>query len=233
MDFDGVVLVPGLMCDAVLFEPQRRLLAPHTKVHVADTTRASTMKDMAMSVLDEAPFERFALVGLSMGGIVAMHMLPKAEGRIARLALLDTNYLPDDDQRKRERLSLVEEAHERGLEAVVRERMKPQYLAPMRRHDPHLNGLVVGMAMRLGIDVFERQTQALISREDATPHLRRWKGRTLVLCGRHDRPCPPSRHDEIAALLPDAHRVTLPGAGHLTTLEAPKAANSALLEWLL
>ena len=226
---DGLVLVPGLLCDHALFGPQVAALSRYLPVHVAEP-RGATIAAMAESVAAAVPFERYALAGLSMGGIVAMHMLDPE--RVTRLALLDTNHLADTDEKRHERHALVAEAQERGLEPVVRERLKPAYLAPAHRHDPRLNDIVVAMAMRLGIETFEEQTQALVSRPDASGRLEAWRRPALVLCGRHDRPCPPARHDQMAALMPAARRVTLPGAGHLTTLEAPAAVNAALLGWL-
>lgn len=226
---EGLVLVPGLLCDRALFGPQVAALSRDIPIHVAEPA-GDTIAAMAKGVLEAVPFDRFALAGLSMGGMVAMHMLE--DERITRLALLDTNHLADADEKRRERHALVQEARERGLEPVVRETLKPAYLAPMRRHDPQMNDVVVAMAMRLGLDTFARQTQALVTREDMSGRLRAWRRPALVLCGRHDRPCPPERHDAMADLLPDARRVTLPGAGHLTTLEAPAAVNAALLGWL-
>ena len=230
---NGLVLVPGLLCDRALFAPQVAALSRYVRVHVAEP-QGDTIAAMAEGVAKAVPFERFALLGLSMGGMVAMHMATSDPGdeRVTRLALLDTNHLADTDEKSRDRHALVDEARERGLEPVVREHLKPAYLAPMRRHDPRLNDIVVAMALRLGIETFARQTEALVTREDMSARLERCAKPALVLCGAHDRPCPPARHDEMAALMPNARRVTVPGAGHLTTLEAPAAVNAALLGWL-
>ena len=225
----GLVLVPGLLCDRALFAPQVAALSRYLPIHVAEPEGA-TIAAMAENALAAVPFDRFALAGLSMGGMVAMHLAN--DERVTRLALLDTNHLADTDERRRERHALVDDARERGLEPVVREKLKPAYLAPMRRHDPRLNDIVVAMALGLGIEAFAEQTQALVSRRDMSGQLKRCGKPALVLCGAQDRPCPPERHDAMAALMPNAHRVTVPGAGHLTTLEAPAAVNAALLGWL-
>ena len=85
-----LLLLPGMMCDARLFAPQIAALAPDRPVTVPDLTGQDTMAALAAAVLATAP-ERFALAGLSMGGIVAMEVIRQAPGRVARLALLDTN----------------------------------------------------------------------------------------------------------------------------------------------
>jgi pimeloyl-ACP methyl ester carboxylesterase len=83
-----LVLLPGMMCDARLFEPQISGLSDVAETWVGDLTRQDTMAALASAVLAEAPFERFALAGLSMGGIVALNMLARSPERIAGLALL-------------------------------------------------------------------------------------------------------------------------------------------------
>ena len=68
------VLVPGLLCSARLYE---QLLPPvwsYGAATIADTRRDSTMTGMAQRLLAAAP-ERFALVGLSMGGYVALEVM--------------------------------------------------------------------------------------------------------------------------------------------------------------
>src|SRR5512147_907482 len=65
-----LVLVPGLLCDAALWASQVATLREETPCWVADVTRDDTMEGMARRVLEEVPYERFALAGLSMGGFV-------------------------------------------------------------------------------------------------------------------------------------------------------------------
>ncbi|MEO9133242.1 MAG: alpha/beta hydrolase, partial [Sphingomonas sp.] len=54
----------------------------------------------------------------------------------------------------------------------------------------------------------------------------------LVAVGREDRWSPPSQHEAIAALIPDARLVVIEGAGHMLPLEAPNALNHAIAGWL-
>ena len=49
---------------------------------------------LAEQVLQQAPTERFALAGHSMGGRVALEVCRLAPQRVERVALLDTGYLP-------------------------------------------------------------------------------------------------------------------------------------------
>ena len=91
---EPLLLLPGMMCDARMFAPQVAELSAHRPLMLMPLTQRTSIKEIAEDILLQAP-NRFALLGLSMGGIVAMEMVRQAPERVARLALLDTNPLPD------------------------------------------------------------------------------------------------------------------------------------------
>lgn len=228
---EPLLLLPGLMCDARLFAPQVEALSEIAEVTVGDLTGASTMAGLAMAVLKAAP-ARFALAGLSMGGIVAMEVVRQAPERVARLALLDTNHRAETPERQALRSRQIARALRGELRALLIEEMKPLYLAPANRDREAVLEVVLDMALALGPDVFARQSAALRDRPDQTETLRRVAVPTLVLCGNHDALCPPERHAEIASLVAGSRLVLVEGAGHLPTLEQPDAATAALRRWL-
>jgi pimeloyl-ACP methyl ester carboxylesterase len=55
---------------------------------------------------------------------------------------------------------------------------------------------------------------------------------TLVLCGREDRATEPVHSERIAGAIPGAKLVLVDGAGHVSTLEQPKAVNDALVPFV-
>lgn len=224
-----LVLLPGMMCDARLFSPQIAAFGADRDVIVPELT-ASSIEGMAENVLAAAP-DRFALAGLSMGGIVAMEIATRAPGRVARLALLDTNPLAEVPERQAARGPQIERVRAGGLRAVMRDDMKPNYLVNGPGKDTILS-LCMDMAMALGPTVFEAQSIALRDRADYSDRLRRLSMPTLVLCGRHDALCPVSRHELLCELIPDAQLTIIEGAGHLPTLEQPDHTNAALARWL-
>ena len=221
-----LILLPGMMCDARLFGPQTAALA----ATVLPITLADTVADLAATVLDQAP-DRFALAGLSMGGIVAMEVVRQAPDRVAGLALMDTNPLAEDAAVKARRQPQIEKVAAGGLVDVIRDEMKPNYLAAGPGRGAILD-LCMDMALSLGPEVFIRQSRALRDRPDQTGTLRAFDRPALVLCGRHDRLCPLSRHELMADLLPRSRLQVIEGAGHLPTLEKPKETTAALRRWL-
>lgn len=227
---DPVVLVPGFMCDARIFAPQIAALSASRAVHVASIVQSDTIEEIAATVLDDAP-GRFALAGLSMGGIVAMEILRQRPDRVLKLALMDTNPLPETPEVAAAREPQIAAVRSGRLEDVMRNEMKPKCLAPGPRRVEIAN-LIMDMARALGPEVFVRQSRALQRRKDQQPTLRAAKVATLVLCGREDALCPLRRHEFMASLVRGAELEVIDEAGHLPTLEQPGATTAALGRWL-
>lgn len=227
---DPLVLLPGMMCDARLFAPQIAALSRERAIHLAPITLHDTTAALAADILAQAP-PRFALAGLSMGGIVAMEIMALAPARVTRLALLDTNPCAELPEVQARRAPQIAAAAAGDLSRVMREEMKPNYLAESAAKQAILD-LCMDMALSLGPKVFIRQSIALRDRPDRQETLRSVTVPTLVLCGVEDRLCPPARHHLMHALVPGSHLVTLPGAAHLPTLEQPEATTAALRGWL-
>ena len=227
---EPLVFLPGMMCDARLFGPQIAELSADHCVTIAPVTQGERIEEIASGLLDQLP-ARFALAGLSMGGIVAMELLRRAPDRITRIALMDTNPLAETPSVAAAREPQIVGVRTGRLEQVMREEMKPHYLAP-GLHRGEVLDLVMEMALTLGPEVFVRQSRALQRRRDQQGTLRKCKVPTLVLCGAHDVLCPVKRHTFMAELIPYAKLVVLENAGHLPTLEAPAETTQALRDWM-
>ncbi|WP_120632137.1 alpha/beta fold hydrolase [Ruegeria sp. EL01] len=225
-----LVLLPGMMCDARLFTPQIEAFQPERTVLVPALAGHTTMTDLAKRILDEAP-RRFALCGLSMGGIVAMEIIRLASDRVAGVALLDTNPLAEVKEVQDRREPQIQRARAGQLNSVMRDEMKPNYLSHGERRAEILD-LCMDMALGLGSQVFCEQSIALRDRPDQTETLRQFYKPALVLCGREDKLCPIARHELMHDLLPQSELMILDGAGHLPTLEKPVETTQALRHWL-
>ena len=224
-----LVFIPGMMCDARLYAPQIASLN-RRPVMVAPCTEAETVEALATLTLAAAP-PRFALAGLSMGGIVAMEVVRQAPGRVERLCLMDTNPKAEAEAIRSARVPQVERALSGSLAAVMRDEMKPNYLAESEGRDDILD-LCMKMALALGPEVFARQSRALASRPDQQATLAAYHGPTLILCGAEDRLCPLHRHELMHSLMPQSRLAVIDGAGHLPTLEQPEATTAELRRWL-
>lgn len=227
----ALVLIPGLLCDAQLWQSQVEDLSDIADVWVADHTRSDTMAGVARDVLADAPFASFAVAGLSMGGYIALEIMRQAPRRVTRLALLDTAAtaeLPQQTRMRRELLALAE----RGEFARVTEILLPLLIHPSRLAERALTDVVRSMASNIGKEAFARQQKAIMSRSESLSLLPRIDCPTLVLCGREDERTPLARHTEMAAAIRGARLEIIEDCGHLSTLERPAEVNAALRRWL-
>jgi pimeloyl-ACP methyl ester carboxylesterase len=223
-----LILLPGLLCDRALWEPQLAGLADIAEMTVGDLTQSDTVAGLAADVLRIAP-ERFALAGLSMGGYVSFEIMRQAPQRVTRLALLDTSARPDRPEQSEDRRDLIKLAKQGRFKGVT-PMLLPRWVH--RMDDPTLVETVTSMTQRVGGETFIRQQTAIMGRPDSRPGLSQIHCPTLVLCGHEDQGTPPELHREIAADIPNARLVIVPDCGHLSTLEQPEAVNRALRHWL-
>lgn len=227
---EPLVLIPGMMCDARLYTPQIEAFSRERSVTVACATRGERIEEIASTILDGAP-QKFALAGLSMGGIVAMEVLRRAPDRVTRIALMDTNPLAETPQSSAMYEPMIVGVKAGRLDEVMRGFLKPEVFAPGPGR-MEVMALMAEMAQSLGPEVFLRQVRALQRRKDQQAVLRRCKVPALVLCGEHDRLTPVKRHTFMAELIPGAHLEIVADAGHAPVIEQPEAVNAALTAWL-
>jgi pimeloyl-ACP methyl ester carboxylesterase len=225
-----LVLIPGLHCNERLYAPQIARFAPEREVLVVNHARHSSFEAIVADIVAQIPYPRFALLGLSMGGMLAMQMLGVASERIAGLALLDTNHKPDTSERKLVRDALIKRAP-LEMSAIV-DTLFPIYVAPFNAQNAALKTIVQQMAVEWGVDVFIRQSMAIRDRTDQSSNLKQFYKPSLVLYGSEEQLCKPEWHMEMAELLPQSQLVVIDNAGHLPTLEQPEATNKAISAWL-
>lgn len=227
---ETLLLLPGMMCDERLFESQIARFSSERPVVVASLSGQSSFAALANDILRNAP-PRFALAGLSMGGIAAMEIVRQMPERVTRLALLDTNHLAESEERGKVRDKQIDHVRAGGLRAVMRDEMKPNYLADGPNKQAILD-LCMSMAETLGEQTFVQQSQALNQRADQTDTLRSVTVPALIMCGKEDTLCPPARHEMMHQLIAGSTLAIVPGAGHLPPLEQPERTNELLAAWL-
>lgn len=225
-----IVMLPGMMCDERLFAPQIAHLNGRYHVKTMPIHEHANMADLTENVLAQSPDE-FALLGLSMGGILAMEIMRQAPERITHLALLDTNPRAELDAVKQRRTPQIEAVKNGDLTKIMRDEMKPNYLVDSPNKLDILN-LCMEMAEDLGNQAFINQSIALRDRPDYQNVLKGVDIPTLIMCGREDALCPIERHELMHELISGSTLHIVDNAGHLPTLEQPEIVNKALDLWL-
>lgn len=213
------------MCDHRLFAHQFEALGPG--VAFGDLTQHSTIEEMAQHVLASSP-DRFAVAGLSLGGIVATEIAARAPERLLGIAVIDSNLAMPDSQQLEHRVAWAQRVRAGGFANLIADEL----VEPLTRY-PDMHGpLVFDMAIGLGPATFLQQNEALLHRRDRRDDLASLAVPVLVACGADDTLCPPAFHQELAARSPGAHLIVIEGSGHLSTIDRPDQVTTALQAWL-
>ena len=162
------------------------------------------------ALLDELGIERAHVMGHSMGGLVAGGLAADHPERVDRLVLVDAGFL--------------------SLDPTWRHRVSGP-LKTLPWTSPTILPTLLRDVARAGPVRMARATAELM-REDWRHKLPSITAPTLVVWGEHDRVCNPRIGQQIAATVPDARLVIIPGAGHNPMWEKPAAFDREVLGFL-
>jgi pimeloyl-ACP methyl ester carboxylesterase len=187
-----------------------------------------------LGVLDALGWSRAVIAGHSMGGHIAMAFAAWHLARVRALVVIDARpSIPEDRLRRmRERGARPPRRHASREQALQAFRLLP----PETRADPALLGHLadVGIAPRDGAWVyrFDPDTTRVRRPVDVWPLLERIAAPTLIVRGEWSPILPRALAGEMAARIPDARLVELPGTYHHLLLDDPGAFVRVLDDFL-
>ncbi|MBI3702020.1 MAG: alpha/beta hydrolase [Afipia sp.] len=226
-----IVFIPGVSSSLRNHLPIMPLLWKHGSVQVVNQTQDDSIPAMAARVLREAP-PKFALIGHSLGGYIALEIMRQAPERVTRLALTNTQARSDTPEVTERRKAQIEAAknvvdYEKAMDALFALLVHPSRVNDAGlREQVRLSGIESG-----GPGTFIRHQKAVMARIDSRPFLAAIKVPTLVLSSDEDKLIPNALSHEMASMIPGAKLVIVPNAGHMTPIEQPEAVGAALDEW--
>jgi pimeloyl-ACP methyl ester carboxylesterase len=194
----------------------------------AELTEPTLVAQVAR-LLDELP-PRFALAGLSLGGIVAMALVRTAPERVSSLILLSTNpHAPTDQQQESWRASR-DALHAGRTARDLQGDWLPQLLSERAQGQPDLVVLTLAMADSVGEANLDAQLALQSTRIDERPALRHIHCPTRIIAARQDALCGVAKHTELHELIPGSSLTIIEDCGHLSPLERPEAVTNCWLQ---
>jgi pimeloyl-ACP methyl ester carboxylesterase len=170
--------------------------------------------------------------GLSMGGYVLLALWRRRRSLVRGMLLADTRSGADSPEARSGRQKMLETLASGGP-AVIAGEVIPKLLGETTRRDrPDVATLCRQRIEAQPAEAIASALRAMMTRPDAGPVLSSIDVPTLVVVGEEDVLTPPSEAEGLQRAIPGASLVRIPGAGHLSSLENPKAFNEALASFL-
>ncbi|MFQ5967700.1 MAG: alpha/beta fold hydrolase [Acidimicrobiia bacterium] len=243
-DGDVVMFLHGLGGSRTAWEPQLRDLSDHWRCIAWDLpgygesrpfSGPMTWKKAAaavVSVLDAVAAQKAPVVGMSLGGMVALHTALEYPDRVGSLVLISSSPafgldgVTKADDWKAQRLEPLEQGARMADLAprILRAIAGPQASTEVIEE-------AVAAMQRIPASGFRAAVECLPS-HDVRERLADIQAPTLVLVGEQDEETPPSYSRYLADNIPRSLLEIVPEAGHLLNLERPDAVNASIRRFL-
>ncbi len=188
--------------------------------------------DLLAGLLDHLGLDRAVVAGLSMGGYVAFAFLRQYPERVAGLILADTRAAADTAEAFERRTDQQDQVARVGTAALVETLLEGLLCEHTRTSRLELVERVRRLMAANPPAGFIGALEAMKHRADATEELAGIAVPTLVLVGDDDALSPPEVAKAMQERIPGSELVVLPGAGHLSSLEAADEFNAAVADFL-
>lgn len=235
-----LLLIHGFPLDHALWDPQiaafagqRRVIAPDlagfgASVAAGPESLDGHADDLA-ALLDRLGIARAVVAGLSMGGYIAFALWRRHRERVAGLVLTCTKAGADNEAGRAGRYQTALAVEDKGMSVLVGG-MLPKLLSPTA--PDAVRAEVEAMILRQPPAGSIAALKAMAARPDSGPDLPGIYVPALIVAGEADAIIPAADTEAMAAAIPGARSVVVPGAGHLANLEEPGAYNAALRAFL-
>jgi 3-oxoadipate enol-lactonase len=236
---DGLILLHAFPLDSSMYDRQfeafkdrTRVLAPNFPGFGASEAEGEVMTmdeaaDRVAEEMDKAGIEQAVVAGVSMGGYASFPLWRRHRDRVAGFLLADTKPEPDDEAGAAKRRALAATLLEKGSEDLVAN--PPPLLSPNAPTD--LWDEMKAIIARQPAASIAAAALGMAERPDSTDVASTIDVPTICVVGSEDPITTPDHVRNMASLI-GADFVEIPGAGHLSNMEAPDAFNEALSDLL-
>ena len=239
-----VALIHGFGLNRAMWQWQRPALTSHFSVLTYDllghgesappvgTPDLAMFSTQLLRLMDHRGVGRAAVVGFSLGGMIARRFALDHPDRLSALAILNSPHDRSPAEREAVRARVHQtEAH--GPAANVEPALERWFTPKFRAEAPEVIALVRTWITSNDPTVYP-QTYRVLAEGDAeiAEGLERIACPTLVMTGEDDPGNTPAMARAMAGLIPGARLVILPGLRHMALAESPHAVNAPLLAFL-
>lgn len=175
-------------------------------------------------LMDATGVDDVILCGVSVGGQITQQLKALGTRRIRALILCDTAAKIGDAETWGQRIAALEAG---GIASIADAILERWFSPAFRSGDPDDLAGWGNMLTRTPLDGYIGVCAALRD-SDLTADAGRIDVPTLVVCGAEDAATPPEMVEAFAGLIPGARFARIDGAGHLPSIEQPRALAAAM-----
>lgn len=242
-----LLLGHSYLFDHSMWQAQVAALASHYRVIVPDLwghgasaelpVGRTSLVDLAadhLQLMTHLGIDRFAIVGLSVGGMWGAELAALAAERVKALVLLDTYLGAESAQARAQYFAMLDAVEAAGtIRSPILEYICAQFHA---QHVPAaLQEVLRERLQNLSAENLRESIvplgRIIFGREDRLSVLQRIAAPALVLTGELDRPRPPAEGQEMAELLGARHEI-IANAGHISAMDQAERVTELLLAFL-
>jgi 3-oxoadipate enol-lactonase len=193
----------------------------------AEAYKMEEFVDDVSAITDVLGWNRFVLLGHSMGGMIAQHYALANSDRLDGLVLMDTFYkaIDVDPQWAALGRQIVETGGLAALVDAIRDFGDPLMTPAHKRlldERPRYQEELDAQVLACSVDMWLAMTVQLFGAPDVLESLGSLRVPTLVMVGEQDEPSLEGSK-RMAEVIPEATLAVIPNAGHSPELETPEA----------
>jgi len=188
--------------------------------------------DVVAALVDHLGLGPVVLVGMSMGGYIALSVAERHPDVLAGMVLADTRADPDTPEGRQARSDQQATVDAAGEVAPLVDGLLGRVLAEGAPGRAGAAGRLEPMMRSTAPAGWVGALEAMKQRPDRTGVLSSISVPVLVVVGEHDAIVPVEVAEGVAKAIPGARLEVVPGAGHVANLENPEVFNRALAEFL-
>ena len=188
--------------------------------------------DDLIALFDHLKLKRAAVVGLSMGGYIALRAAERHPDRFRALVLCDTRSEADGNEGKIKRAQQVREIKNGGLKDFTEQFLRAVFYEKSISSDLPAVASIKSIIEKTPPQAVAGTLIALAGRTDTSAALYKLNIPTLILVGRHDAITPPSAANAMKEKISGSEMHIIPDAGHMSNLENPAEFTGHLVKFL-
>ena len=239
-----LIFLHGFPFSSAMWEPQLAALPPEYRAYSYDLRGLGANEpgdgqytieghvDDLLALMAAWRIPRAVLIGLSMGGYIALRAIERAGDRFLAAVLADTRSETDSDPGRWRRAAQVKEVKRIGSKSFAEVLLPAGFSPESMKNRPEIVEPIRQCIARTPPLAIAGTLIALAARSDTTSSLEKFRLPVLIVVGEKDTITPPESARSMHQRIAGSRLEVIPGAAHLSNLENSGVFNRHLLEFL-